>query len=123
MLAPEMKIEIKPLCDKHLVEMEAVRVKTKMGGSDIWNTPAFRCSAPGCTRSFDSGGYTTILGGSIEPESTNFIGCEDGAMFIESIQEDRLIWRCSKDGCQKSRTTDRAFYPSDGEIQRHAGTA
>ena len=58
MLAPEMKIEIKPLCDKHLVEMEAVRVKTKMGGSDIWNTPAFRCSAPGCTRSFDSGGYT-----------------------------------------------------------------
>jgi hypothetical protein len=44
-------------------------------------------------------------------------------MFIESIEEDRLIWRCSKVGCLKSRTTDRAFRPNDDEIVRHAGSA
>jgi hypothetical protein len=111
MLAPEMKIEIKPLCDVHLVDMEATRVRAKMGGSDVWDWPAFRCPKPGCTRSFHSGGYATISDGSIESGSGNSIGCEDGAMFIESVEEDRLIWRCSKVGCHRSRTTDRAFRP------------
>jgi hypothetical protein len=120
MLEPKMKRDIKPLCDKHLVEMEAVGVEAKMGGSDVWTWPASRCPTQGCTRSFDSGGYTTISDGSIDPESRNFIGCEDGAMFIESVVEDRLIWRCSIVGCQRSRTTDRAFRPNDGEILRHA---
>jgi hypothetical protein len=86
MLAPKMRSNIKPLCDKHLVEMEAVRVKAKMGGSDECTWPAFRCSTQGCTRTFDSGGYTTISNGSIDPASRNFIGCEEGAMFVESVQ-------------------------------------
>jgi hypothetical protein len=121
MSVPQMKNDIKPLCDKHVVEMEAVRVRAKMGGPDVWTWPAFRCSMPDCTRSFDSGGYTTISDGLIDPESRNFIGCEDGAMFIESVKGDRLVWRCSIVGCQRSRTTDRAFRPSDGEILRAAG--
>jgi len=109
MLVPKMRIDIRPLCDKHLVEMEAVSVKAKMGGSDEWAWPAFRCFMQGCARSFDSGGYTTISNGSIDPASRNFIGCEEGAMFIESVQGDRLIWRCSIAGCERSRTTDRAL--------------
>lgn len=121
MSVPKMKSDIKPLCDKHLVEMEAVRVRAKMGGSDVWTWPSFRCSTQGCTRSFDSGGYATISDGLVDPESRNFIGCEDGAMFVESVEEDRLIWRCSKVGCQQSRTTDRAFRTSHSEILRHAG--
>jgi hypothetical protein len=87
MLVREMKIDVKPLCDKHLVEMGAVRMKAKMGGSDIWTWAAFRCPAPGCTRSFDSGGYTTTVGGSIDPESTNFIGCEDGGCSLRASRK------------------------------------
>lgn len=113
-MAPKLKSDIKPLCDKHLVEMEAVGTRRKMGGSDVWDCLAFRCSTQGCTRSFDSGGYTTISDGSIDPESRNFLGCEEGAMFVESVEGDRLIWRCSIVGCQRSRTTDRAFRPSGG---------
>jgi hypothetical protein len=111
MSVPDMKSDINPLCDKHMVEMEAVRVRAKVGASEVWTWSAFRWSTRGCTRSFDSGGYTTISDGLIDPESGNFIGCEDGAMFIESVEEGRLIWRCSKVGCQQSRTTDRAFRP------------
>ena len=120
MLTPEMKSDIKPLCDKHLIEMEPVRVRARMGGSDVWIWPAFRCSSQGCARSFDSGGYTTTSDGSIDPESRNFIGCEDGAMFIESVEGDQLIWRCSKVGCQQTRITDQAFRPSDVEPLRRA---
>ena len=115
MLVPEMKIEIKPLCDRHLVEMEPVGVRAKMGGSDVWDYLAFRCPTQGCTRSFISGGYATISDGSIM-ESGNVINCEHGAMFNESVEKDRLIWRCSKVGCQKSRTTDRPLRPSDGAV-------
>jgi hypothetical protein len=111
MSAPKLKCDIKPLCDKHLVEMEAVRVKAKMGGSDEWTWDPFRCPVQGCTRSFDSGGYITVSNGMIDPASRNFIGCEEGAMFVESVQEDRLIWRCCIDGCERSRATDRAFLP------------
>ena len=113
MSVPEMKSDIKPLCDKHIVEMEAVGPSAKMGGSDVWEWPAFRCTIQDCARLFDSGGYATISNGSIDRESRNFIGCEDRAMFIESVEQDRLIWRCSKPGCQQSRTTDRAFRPTD----------
>jgi hypothetical protein len=109
-----MKTDIKPLCDKHLTEMAAIGVTARMGGSDVWNWPAFHCPAQGCTRLFDTGGHTTISNGSIDPDSRNFIGCDDGAMFIESVKEDGLIWRCSKKGCQQSRTTDRFFRPSGG---------
>ncbi len=31
MFVQKMRSDIRPLCDKHLVEMEAVRVKAKMG--------------------------------------------------------------------------------------------
>jgi hypothetical protein len=120
MLTPEMKSDIKPLCDKHLVEMESVRVRAKMGGSDVWTWLAFRCSSQGCARSFHSGGYATISDGSLDAGSVSFIGCEDGAMFIESVEGDHLIWHCSKVGCQRTRTTDRAFRPSDVETLRHA---
>jgi hypothetical protein len=109
MSAPDMKSDIKPLCDKHLLEMEAVGETAKMGRSDVWTWPAFHCPMPGCNRSFASGGYTAFSEGPVDPDSKNFIGCYDGAMFIESIEEGRLIWRCSKVGCQQSRTTDRAF--------------
>jgi hypothetical protein len=114
MAVPEMKSDIKPLCDKHLVEMEALSMSAKMGPPDVWTWPAFRCATQGCTRSFDSGGYTTISKGSVERESRNFIGCEDGVMFIENVEGDGLIWRCSKAGCQRLRTTDRSSHPSDG---------
>ncbi len=120
MLVPKLKRDIKPLCDKHLVEMEAVGTRRKMGGSDIWDCLAFRCPTQGCTRLFDSGGYTTISDGSTEQGSRNFIGCEEGAMFVESIQGDLLIWRCCIAGCERSRTTDRAFRPGDDEIPRQA---
>src|SRR5260370_10790644 len=120
MSKPEMKSDIKPLCDKHMAEMEPLRVKANMGRSDLWTWPAFRCPRQGCDRSFYSGGYATTSDGSIDPGSGNFIGCEDGAMFIESVEGDRLIWRCSKVGCQRTRTTDRAFRPSDGETLRRA---
>src|SRR5450756_1842024 len=113
-MAPKMKSDIKPLCDKHLVEMEAARATEKMGGSDVCDWFAFCCSMQGCARSFDTGGYTTNSDGSIDPESRNFIGCEHGAMFIESVEGDRLIWRCCMVGCQRSSSTDRAFRPSDG---------
>jgi hypothetical protein len=116
-----MKSNIKPLCDRHLTEMNAVGVEAKMGGSDVWAWAVFRCAMHGCDRSFDSGGYTTTSDGSIDPESRIFIGCEEGAMFIESVKGDRLIWRCSMSGCQRSRITDRAFRPSDREILPHAG--
>jgi hypothetical protein len=109
----EMKIDIKPLCDKHLTEMEAISVKAKMGGSNLWTTPAFRCTTSGCTRLFESRGYLTISDGEADPGGRNFIHCEDGTMFVESVEEDRLIWRCSKIGCQRSRKTDRAFHPVD----------
>jgi hypothetical protein len=120
-MAPELKRDIKPLCDKHLLEMEVTGTRRKMGGLDVWDCIAFRCSTQGCTRLFDSGGYTTISDGLIDPGSRNFIGCEEGAMFIESVEEDRLIWRCCIVGCKRSRTTDRAFRPSDGETLGHAG--
>ena len=110
-----MRSDIKPLCDKHpQVEMELVGVEAKMGGSDVQRWLAFRCPMQDCTRLFDRGGYTTISDGSIDPESRNFIGCEHGAMFIESVEGDRLIWRCCMDGCERSRTTDRSFRPTDG---------
>jgi hypothetical protein len=109
-----MKSDIKPLCDKHLLKMEAVGVSAKMGGSDVWTWPAFRCPTAGCDRLFDSGGYRTFSEGPVDPDSSNFIGCEDGAMFIERVEEDNLIWRCSKVGCQRSRTTDLAFCPRSG---------
>jgi hypothetical protein len=114
-----MKSDIRPLCDRHLIEMEAVDVKAKMGGTDVWTLPAFRCAGAGCTRMFDSGGYVDISDGSINPESRNFIGCEDGAMFIENVEGDLLIWRCCTVGCERSGTTDEAFHPiSDGFLRR-----
>jgi hypothetical protein len=115
-----MKVDVRPLCDKHLVAMEAAGVDAKMGGTDVWHWVAFRCTRAGCLRLFDSGGYTTIADGSIDPGSRNFIGCEDGAMFIERIEGDRLIWRCSKAGCEQSRRTDRDFRPVAVDFLRHA---
>jgi hypothetical protein len=115
-MAPERKSDIKPLCDKHLVEMEAdgTRRKTE-GGADVWEYLVFHCTTPGCNRLLDRGEYITVSDsdGSLDPGSRNFISCEDGLMFIESVEGDRLIWRCCMVGCQRSRTTDRAFRPSD----------
>jgi hypothetical protein len=114
-MAPERKSNIKPLCDKHLVEMEATRAIRKMGGADVWDYSVFRCSALGCDRLLDRGEYVTrVSDGSIDPDCKNFISCEDGhLMFIESVEEDRLVWRCCIVGCERSRTTDRDFRPSD----------
>jgi hypothetical protein len=102
--------------------MEAIRAIRKMGGSDVWDYAVFRCSTPGCNRQLDRGEYTTVSDGVIV-ERRSFVECEHGhgEMFIESVDGDRLIWRCSMVGCELSRTTDRAFRPSDGEIPRHAG--
>lgn len=109
----QMKSDIKPLCDKHLTEMEAVRVQANMGGSDIWMWPAFRCNADGCTRLFESRGYLTISNGMADLVGRNCVGCDtDGEMmFIERVEEDRLIWRCSRNGCQQSKTTLRVSSP------------
>jgi hypothetical protein len=122
-MAPERKSNIRPLCDKHLVEMEAARATRKIGGADVWDYLVFRCSMPGCNRLLDRGEYISISDsdGSMEEGSRNHIGCEDGGMFIESVEGDRLIWRCCTVGCERSRTTDRDSRPSDGEILGHAG--
>jgi hypothetical protein len=117
----ETKSDIKPLCDRHLTEMEAVGLKAKMGGTDVWTSAVFRCTEVGCARLFDSGGYTSVSDGSIDPGSRNFVGCEDGAMFIETVEHSLLIWRCCKVGCKQSRTTDKAFHPSPSGFLRHAG--
>jgi hypothetical protein len=115
----EFKKNIKPLCDEHLDEqMDPVGIR--LGESDPLLSgveDAFRCPRKGCSRIFDSGGYRSLHNGSIKSnrESHNFIGCEDGAMFIESVEEDRLIWRCSKNGCEQSRTTDRVSQASVAE--------
>jgi hypothetical protein len=103
----QMKIGIRPLCDKHLTEMEAVRVQANMGGSDVWRWPAFRCNAANCTRLFESRGYLTISDGMADPIGRNCIRCDaDGEMmFIEKVEDDRLLWRCSKETCQQSRIT------------------
>jgi hypothetical protein len=121
MSAREMKSDIKPLCDRHLNEMEAVALRTKMGGSDVWTSTVFRCAEVGCARVFDSGGYISVSDGSIDPRTRNFVGCEDGAMFIESVDDGLLIWRCCKVGCGRSRTTERAFHSVPDSFLRHAG--
>jgi len=93
--------------------MEAVRVQAKMPGSDVWTWPAFRCNTDGCVRLFESRGYLSISDGIADPNGRTFIGCEDGTMFIERIEANLLIWRCSRIGCQRSRKTDRTFRPVD----------
>jgi len=121
----ELKKDIRPLCDEHLEEqMDPVGIR--FGESDpllsgSWD--AFKCPRAGCSRIFDSGGYRTLHNGSIDSasESHNFVGCEDGAMFIERVDEDRLIWRCSKNGCEQSRTTDRVSRTSVDGCLRPVG--
>ena len=105
----QMKSDINPLCDKHLIEMEAIRVQAKMGGSDVWRWPAFRCAASECTRLFESRGYLTISDGTADLVGRNRTVCDtDGEMmFIEKAEEDYLVWRCSKKGCQQSRKPPR----------------
>lgn len=56
-------------------------------------------------RTFDSGGYSTFAEAGVDPDSKNFVGCEDGAMFIENVDDNNLTWRCSIVGCHRSRTT------------------
>ena len=90
--------------------MEGIRVQAKMPGEDIWVWPAFRCSAEGCTRFFESRGYLNISDGKADPVGRTFIGCEDRPMFIEAVEEDLLIWRCSTAGCQRSRKTNKTFH-------------
>lgn len=113
-MGDQMKSGIKPFCDKHLIEMEATRVQANMGGSDISSWLAFRCNAEGCTRQFESRGYLTISDGMADLVGRNCIGCDmdGGMMFIERVEEDRLIWRCSRNGCQQSRITPRAIGPA-----------
>jgi hypothetical protein len=107
----ELKKNIRPLCDEHLDE-QMNPVGIRFGKPDPLLSgveDAFRCPREDCSRIFDSGGYRSLHDGSIESnrESHKFVGCEDGAMFIERVEEDRLTWRCSKSGCEQSRTTDR----------------
>ncbi len=107
-----MKLNVRPLCDEHFLPMEPVIVKLRIG-TDIWIEPAFHCPREGCVRSFESGGYISTIDGSVVPESRNFIGCWDGAMYIECLEQDSLIWRCCRVGCERSRVTDRALRPTD----------
>jgi len=105
----EMKSHIRPLCDKHLVQMDAIGIQQKMGGSDVWKCLAFRCPTRGCTRLFESRGYVTVSDGLVDDEGRISLYCEHGVMFIENFDEDCLTWRCSKVGCDRSRMTDRGF--------------
>ena len=108
----EMKSDIRPLCDRHLTEMGGVGTRLKMGGADTWTSVVFRCAEEGCAQLFETGGYISIADGSIDPPTRNFLGCEDGAMFIESVENGLLTWRCCEVGCERSRITDKAFHPS-----------
>jgi|SRR5277367_5658596 len=116
----EMKSDIRPLCDRHLIEMRTIGVEAKMGGTDLWTWSAFRCTEPECSRLFDSG-YANISRGSVDPESRNLVSCEDGAMFIESVEEELLTWRCCKIGRDRSGTTDKAFHRIPRRFLRHLG--
>lgn len=101
----DMKIDIRPLCDKHLIVMELVKVQAKMPGSDVWEWPAFRCSEPSCSRLLESRGYLALIDGMADPVGRNRIDCDtDGQMmFIEKVEGDHLIWRCSKEGCRETK--------------------
>jgi hypothetical protein len=117
----EMQSDMRPLCDRHLTGMVAVGTRMKMGGADVWTSIVFRCAEAGCARLFESGGYISASDGSIDPGTRNFLGCEDGAMFIESVEKDLLTWRCCKVGCELSRATDKAFHPIPQRFLRHLG--
>jgi hypothetical protein len=101
-----LKPDIGPLCDIHHVEMNCGLLQTSkpdpfLSGSWL----VYKCSVPECARIFDKEGYIDFIDGVLVAESKNSVRCEHAAMFIESVSEMHLIWRCCCVGCERSKTT------------------
>jgi hypothetical protein len=123
----DINTDIRPLCDRHFVEMCLVELRQRVSPYETWSFPAFQCVEPGCIRVFISRGYFTVVDGERDLQDPFFIGCEHGVMFIERMEEENLVWRSAKQGCMGSRITNRSFQniPSADRTPqlflRHAG--
>lgn len=112
-------MDIRPLCDRHLLEMHPAELTQNMSANETWNFPVFRCPELGCTRVFDSRGYFNVVDGERDLEEPLFIGCEHGAIFIARVEAVELVWRGSKIAC--SEHCERRTMISTPKFLRHAG--
>lgn len=115
----DVKTDIHPLCDRHLVQMRLIGMQQRMSANETWRFPVFRCTQWGCTRVFEAGGYFTIVDGERDLEGKLFIGCEHGAMFIARVEENDLVWHGCKAAC--TDRCERRTLNSASRFLRHAG--